>query len=191
MSLTELKYIINQKVTIESYQSTFVILNVDNRTVKITLNNKKEFWIKNKGNAPLKYFESHPLLLDYNYSFETVYLNSKVDNIDNFIIDFKKAIDDKTQGWRDWKKYIVQENFFTFDTFKKNLLDGSGRLIDAPNIITKNIVEVCEKLGVKVKISEPLSSRIPEYKLLMIGNNYIIAKEFKIQPNKIYTVDKQ
>jgi hypothetical protein len=175
----EIKELISKKVKIEDYQSTFVVLKVDEQFFRFDFLNKMEFRLKKGTIGELKYFENHPLLIDYNENFIETFINSKPENTIFFIDEIKSAIDEKTLGWRNWRDYFVEKGFFSFENFEKNINDGSGKLLNAPFFITQNVIKVCEKYNVKT-ISFGSQLKTENYKLILIDNDYIIAKDFKL-----------
>ncbi len=175
----QIENLANRIVKIENYQSTFIVLNVDSQMLRFDFLEKMEFRL-NKGTiGKLSYFEKHPLLIDYNENFVETFINSKPKNSEQFIKEIKIAIDQKTLGWRNWKDYFVDGNFFTYENFVKNINDGSGRLLKAPFLITESVIKVCENHNVKTKCFKS-ELKTENYKLIIIENNFIIAKEFKL-----------
>lgn len=73
----EIKELISKKVKIEDYQSTFVVVKVDEQFFRFDFLNKMEFRLKKGTIGQLKYFENHPLLIDYNENFIETFINSK------------------------------------------------------------------------------------------------------------------
>lgn len=168
----------NRNVQIENYQSTFLTLKCDQKIYRFDIFGKQEFGLKKGSIGELKCFESHPLLLNYSENIIVTFINSKPTDSEKFVEDIENAINEITQGWRNWKDYITDENFYTFETFLKNVNDGSGKLLAAPFSITQNVLKVCEKHNVAVKAFDN-NLKTESFNLLTIGQNYIIAKEFK------------
>jgi hypothetical protein len=175
----EIENLANRNVEIENYQSTFIVLNVDNQMLRFDFIKKVEFNLNKGTTGKLKYFENHPLLIDYNENFIETFINSKPENVDLFIDDIKSAIDSKTLGWRNWKDYFLERGFFSFENFVKNIKEGSGKLLKAPFSITQNVIKVCDKHNVKTKSFENVLKK-NNYILILIENDYVIAKEFKL-----------
>ena len=69
--------IVDQVGEIENYQATFMTLKVGGQAIRIDFNDKREFKLSKGSNGQIKYFEVHPLLVDYNEKFATTYINSK------------------------------------------------------------------------------------------------------------------
>ena len=169
----------NRNLKIEDYQSTFIVLNVDAEILRFDFIKKVEFRL-NKGTVgKLKYFEKHPLLIDYNENFVETFINSKPENPEKIIEEIKITIEELTLGWRNWKDYVIDTRLFKYETFVKNINDGSGRLLKAPFLITQSVIQVCEKHNVKTK-SFGSELKTENYKLITIENDFVIAQEFKL-----------
>jgi len=174
----KIEHLDNKVVKIENYQSTFLLLEFEQNLLRFDFINKKEFNLETGEQNKLQYFENHPLLIDYSENLITTFINSKPHNPEIFVKDFENAINEVTLGWRSWKNYVTEDNFFTFETFKKNIAEGSGKLLYAPFSITQNIIGVCKKHNVAITIFDNELKR-ENFKLIVIGKSYLIAKEFK------------
>jgi len=174
----------SKAVQLDNYQATYLTLKSDNNLFRFDIIDKKEFRLKKHTVGHLSLFENHPLLLDYNENIVTAYINSKPDDSDKFKQDFKNAIDDITKGWRNWATYVEIKNInFTVDTFFNNVKHGTGKLFEAPSSIAKSITAVCDKH--KVLIKTFTNELLPDNcQLLVFGDNYVIAKEFKLHIDK-------
>ena len=168
----------SQTVKIQNYQSTYLLLEYEQNVFRFDLVNKKEFDLTKGERSKLEYFENHPLLIDYSENSVTTFINSKPENPDAFIKDLEKSINEITLGWRNWKNYVTEDNFFTFETFKKNVSDGNGKLLHAPFSITENVLKVCDNHRVSAKTFGNELKR-ENFKLIIIGKSYVIAKDFK------------
>ena len=176
----DIKEIINQVGEIENYQATFMTLKVGGQSIRIDFNDKREFNLSKGSLGQIKYFEVHPLLLDYNEKFATTYINSKAADVEKITNDIKDAVDSVTLGFRNWLTYVTDKQInFTFNIFSDNLKEGRGKLIEAPKSITKEVEVVCAKHGIATKSFE-VNIEPFSYKLITIDSNYVIAKEFKI-----------
>ncbi len=169
----------NKIVQVDNYQATFLTLRIDDQLFRFDLIDKKEFKLKQGTCGQFSIYETHPLLIDYNENIVTTYINSKPDHFDNFVVDFETAINEITQGWRSWTKYVTDRNInFTVDTFINNVKSGVGKLIEAPFSITQKAIKVCDKHNVATKtFGNELKQ--DNFKLIFIGDNYVIAKEFR------------
>lgn len=165
-------------VKVEDYQTTFVIFEIEGYRLRFNVYDKQEFKLKKGTTGEFIYFEKHPLLLDYNESFTTTYINSKPDDIIKLSADIQEGINNITLGWRNWMDYITdRQSNFTIDTFERNLSEGIGKLLEAPESITKKVIEICDNHNV---LTKTFIGRLKDakYKLIMVGNNYIIAEKF-------------
>ena len=163
-----------------SSQTTYVILKVNGCELRVNFHNKQEFVLKRKEVGNLDYLVDHPLLKDYNEQSVSIYINSKPKDLAKLNIDIQASIDESMQGWRNWKDYVTSKSSrLSIETFTNNLLSGSGRIFEGPSSVASKVTEVCEKHNVLTKsfVSIPKQN---QFKLLLIGNNYVIAEEFKI-----------
>ena len=180
MNITDIQ---NKTVQVDNYQATFLTLKIDGQLFRFDLFDKKEFNLKKGTSGLLSIYETHPLLIDYNENIVTTYINSKPDNFYNFIADFENAINEITQGWRNWTNYVQDRNInFTVETFLNNVKDGTGKLIEAPFSITQKALNVCDKHNVATK-SFGNELKHDNFKLIFIADNYVIAKEFRQHNN--------
>lgn len=175
----EIQDLIDKLVEIESYQANYVIFNVDQQRIRIDFNHKREFRLKVKTKGQLQYFANHPLLMDYNESFTTTYINSKAENVDLVSNQIKAAIEEATLGWRNWTDYVTDKRInYTLTNFKQNLRNGSGKLLEAPLTIARQVVAVCSQHQIETKLFET-PSKTGLYKLILIERSYVIAENFK------------
>ncbi|SHL91444.1 hypothetical protein [Chryseobacterium polytrichastri] len=168
----------NKTVEIEAFQSTFIILKIENKLFRFNFKNKKEAFLKQKETGVLAFHEYHPLLVNHNESNLEVFINSKPENIEMFIEDFQKSIDEITKGWKNWKDYFEINIGITYDIFLQNIRQGSGIILKAPFSIVESIERICEKHNVKMSYFG--EKKITPHQLIMINNQFVIAEEFNI-----------
>lgn len=165
---------------LRDYQTTYLILQIENINYKIDFTDKKEFRLRKGDFGKLKYLDKHPLLLDYNEKIADIYINSIADNAEILVNDIKDAIDSITLGWRNWKRYLTNKNSISqFDVFLKNIKNGNGKLLEVPISIIQRVVEVCNKHNVLTK-TFAYELRQYNHKLILINDDYVIAKEFSV-----------
>ncbi|RZJ79668.1 MAG: hypothetical protein EOO47_10095 [Flavobacterium sp.] len=180
MKITDIQ---NKTVQVDNYQATFLTLKIDNQLFRFDLIDKKEFNLRKGTIGKLSIYEEHPLLIDYNENIVTTYINSKPDNFDNFVEAFKNAINEITEGWRDWTYYIEERNInFKIGIFLNNVKNGTGKLIEAPFSITQKVINVCKSHNVATKTFEN-ELKQDNFKIIFIADNYVIAKEFRQHSN--------
>lgn len=173
----------NKTVQVDNYQATFLTLKIDDQLYRFDFIDKREFNLRKGTHGQFSIYETHPLLIDHNENIVTTYINSKPDNFDNFVTDFENAINEITEGWRNWTNYVQDRNIkFTVDTFLNNVKNGIGKLMEAPFSITQKVLKVCDKHNVETKtFGNELKQ--DNFKIIFIADNYVIAKEFR-QHNK-------
>lgn len=163
-------------VEIEQFQSTFITLKFENKVFRFDFKNKKEAYLKQKGQGTLTLYDQHPLLINHNENNLEVFINSKPENVKEFIEDLKNTVDDLTKGWRNWKDYIEINTGIHYETFLHNIEKGSGKIMKAPFSIVENIEKLCDKHQVRIKYFG--EKTITPHQLLMINNQFIIAEKF-------------
>ena len=180
MNITEIQ---NKTVQVDIYQATFLTLKIDDQLFRFDLIDKKEFNLKKGTRGQLIIYESHPLLIDHNENIVTTFINSKPVNFDKFVADFENAINEITEGWRNWTNYVQDRNInFTIDTFLNNVKNGTGKLLKAPFSITQKAIKVCDNHNVATKtFGNELKQ--DNFKLILIADNYVIAKDFRQHNN--------
>lgn len=166
----------NQIVEIKEFQTSYVILKIENKLLRFDFKKKKEAYLKQKEIGILGFYENHPLLINYNESFHEVFINSKLEDPEMFIEDIKNIINEMTEGWKDWKDYIEFNTGINYQTFLQNIYKGSGKLLNAPFSMVAKIETICEKHNVKVSYFG--EKRIYKNQLVLINNQFIIAEEF-------------
>lgn len=176
MNITDLQ---NKTVQIEICQATLMKLKINNQSYRFDFINKREFKLKQGTSGELFIYNTHPLLIDHNEFIETTYINSKPIDFTNFIEDFKNAIIDITQGWRNWESYVTHKGLnYTLENFFNIVKNGSGKLIEAPLSISQNIIKVCNKHNVRIKTFQN-EVKVSSLILIMISDNYVIAEGFQ------------
>ncbi|WP_210489411.1 hypothetical protein [Rufibacter aurantiacus] len=178
MTLKELE---DKIVEVGVTQTTYVQVKTDNKSYKISFINKKEFELKKGTVGELLFYEDHPLLIDFNEILESTYIGSKAEDAELVADEVKKAIEEVTLGWRPWTTFFVNRNAqYGYQIFMNNLKTGSGKILDAPPTITKKVVEVLHKHSIVTSTLDSRHYEIKKSKLLLIGNNYVIAEDFKV-----------
>ncbi|SHE62135.1 hypothetical protein SAMN02787100_0471 [Chryseobacterium sp. OV279] len=166
----------NKFVEIEKFQSTYLILKVENNLFRFDFKNKKEAFLKQKESGKLFFYEQHPLLINHNENNLEVFINSKPENAEAFVQDLKNSIDEITKDWRNWNDYIEINTGIDYLIFLQNIQKGSGKILKAPFSIVENIEKMRSKHHVKIKyFGEKI---ITPHQLIIINNQFIIVEKF-------------
>jgi hypothetical protein len=88
----------NKTVKIEDFQTTYIILAIDNKTFRFDFKNKKESFIKKKEIGVLALYKQHPLLINHNETYCETYINSAPEKIDLFVDDIQKSIEEGVEA---------------------------------------------------------------------------------------------
>lgn len=171
----------NKNVGIKDFNSTYLTLEFGKELIRFDFTEKKEAFIKQKNNGVLRVYNKHPLLLNYNENNLEVYINSSPKNVESFIEDVENTINKFLKGWRSWKNYIEESTGINYEVFTQNVKNGRGKFLKAPFSIVDEIEKVCEKHNVKIKSFG--DKKIYENKLIMVNNQFVIAKDFKLNNN--------
>ncbi|QOW09311.1 hypothetical protein Q73A0000_02525 [Kaistella flava (ex Peng et al. 2021)] len=182
MRVDKIQDLFGKVVKIIDTQTTYVIVNFQNENYHINFDAKKEFYLK-KGNAGTLEVElNHPLLIDYQEDHVETFINSAYPNSRELLKKFENTINEQTKGFRNWKNYFEIKNInFTLEIIKNNIEKGTGKLCLAPISISDKIVEQCDLLKIKTKTFKEKNYSLKPYKLLRIGDNYVIAKYFNLK----------
>ena len=167
-------------VTLLKFQTTYLLIQAPQKQIKVNLIGKEEFHLSKQTSGNFQVLDNSPLLLDYNEPMAEMYINSKPQDPDLLMFKIKSIIETITEGRRNWLRYITIKNInFGLENFQKNVRSGSGFLLNAPLSIARGIELMCSEIGVKTKSFISTLEIVPK-KILTIGPNYVIAKEFRI-----------
>ncbi|MCI1189487.1 hypothetical protein MON38_18855 [Hymenobacter sp. DH14] len=173
----------NQVVTVMVAQTTFAVLTILGRRYRVDYLEKAEARLKPGVRGEFVICSEHPLLLGYNSRSATVYINSKPQEPEELFFRIREQIQAGFQGWRDWRCVLFGKGKGGENLLRKNLTDGSGMLLEsAPVTIAKAVIATCAEHGVSTYIIGGLNEdapAIPKYHLLLIGDGYVIAQDFR------------
>lgn len=174
---------INQLVTVMVAQTTFAVLTTPGKQYRVDYVEKREVHLKPGLRGKFSHYVEHPLLLGYNSRSATVYINSRPQDPEGLLIKIREQIQANFQGWRDWHCVLFGKGAFRDNLFRKNLLDGSGMLLeDAPITVAKAIIAACTEHGASTYcLGGPDDTLLstPKFHLLLIGDGYVIARDFR------------
>lgn len=176
--MNKIKDFNNRIVTIHDFQSTFLILEWEHSLYRFNFKKKKEAYLKQKEMGKLKFYEQHPLLINYNESNHEVFLNSTPEFPEKYIKNIELCISESLKGWRNWRDYIEIDTGINYNIFLQNIQKGSGKLLKAPSSIVEKIHAVSEKGNIKISCFGEKTSI--QHQLIVINNQYIIAEEFRL-----------
>lgn len=172
----------NQLVTVMVAQTTFAVLTMPGQQYRVDYVGKEEAYLKPGMRGEFSHCLEHPLLLGYNSRSATVYINSRPQDPEGLFTEIREQIQVSFHGWRDWRCVLFGKGAFSENRLRKNLLDGSGMLLeDAPVTIANAVITACADYGASTYCiggidDTPLAN--PAFHLLLIGKGYVIAKDF-------------
>ncbi|MDN3019915.1 hypothetical protein PH210_27615 [Paenibacillus sp. BSR1-1] len=125
-------------------------------------------------------FSDHELLWDYNKEYVSIYFNGKTNSTTDVIGELYKAHYNNTEGYIPFGEYI---NHLVYRIDK--LLDGGiGLFAYGPLNLLDSYRNVLTKYGYKTNVyplnyrNEKDYKKDTDYKLLVMGNSYVVAKNF-------------
>jgi hypothetical protein len=170
----------NQLVTVMVAQTTFAVLTMPGKQYRVDYLEKAEAHLKPGMRGKFISYSAHPLLLNYNSRLVEVYINSRPQDPEKLLGEIRERIEAAFQGWRDWRCVLSGGE----NQLRKNLLDGSGLLLKgAPAIIAQSIINACTEYGALTYVPGDLENTLPvtpSFHLLLIGEGYVIAKDFRV-----------
>jgi len=171
-------------VTVAVAQTTFAVLSTPLARFRIDFIDKAEAYLKPGMRGSFKSYSEHPLLLNYNSRLAEVYINSRPEDPEGLLAEICKRIESIFQGWRDWRCVLAYQKSAGEKRLKQNLLDGSGLLLPgAPIVVAKAVIEACTDYGASTYVLGDIGNTLPVASpslLLLIGEGYVIAKDFRI-----------
>ncbi|HET9506238.1 MAG TPA: hypothetical protein VFO93_22050 [Hymenobacter sp.] len=174
--MSEIPIPANQVVTVMVAQTTFAVLTMPGRQFRVDFLDKAEARLKPGMSGEFALVSEHPLLLTYNSSLVSVYINSKPQNPQQLDVEIQERIEARLQGWRDFSTVLYPQ------TLRRNLLDGSGILLQAaPMSIAQDVIDTCAAQGVSTWATPPYGHPQDKqaFQLLLVGKGHVIARGFR------------
>lgn len=181
--MSELPISNTQLVTVMVAQTSFAVLTMPGAQFRVDFLDKAEAYLKPGMRGKFISCPKHPLLLSYNSSLVTVYINSRPQDPEKLLDEIQRSIEEVFQGWRDWRSVLNGGKQHGESVLRQNLLDGSGMLLpDAPATVAKVVIDACSKQSVTTyfhgDINDASPIKRPQH-LLLIGAGYVIARDFR------------
>ncbi len=167
----------NTNGSIEKRQTTYVrIKTSDGKEYKISYQNKKEYLLEQGSFKGISFDPKHPLLEHYRDDFLNIYISSKLENPDELIIELRNLLENEYKGWRDFSKYFNSQ----YD-ISKLIQEGFGLLYDGPATLGFKISNSLKKYNIIHNFQKCKNYRKPNMKVLIIGDNIIVAENFQFE----------
>ena len=146
----------------------------EGKVERIHFHGKEEFAFSNDEVPSFTILEVHPLLIDYKFSWEYVYLTTPTALFEQVALTLQEAIEETLGGWRSAQNYFNQVGSASI------LREGFGQLLCAPLPVAEICREVLHnaRLGFTSLAGQP--ARWPR-QALIAGRNYVVAKSFSIE----------
>ena len=158
-------------------QATYLILDFSGESLRINFIGKKAFHLVKDSKGTFDIHSTHPLLLDYNETWATTYINSPAPEPELFLQKLRAVIDNITSELRTWTSYIPKGYLHNQQVLLRNLTEGNGFLLNAPSRITEAVIALCDEHKVKTKTFFNQVAPL-EHKILVVGNCFVIAENF-------------
>jgi hypothetical protein len=167
----------NTNGTIEQRQTTFVRFKTsEGQEYKIRFQNKMEFLIEPGIFKGVFFDPKHPLLKHYRDDFLKIYISSKFDKASKLVKELKDLIGQEYNGWREFNQY-----FNTQYDIEKLIKEGFGLLYDGPSVLGFKVSHTLNQYSVTHNFKKYRSHRKPNMRALVLGENVIVAEEFKFE----------
>jgi hypothetical protein len=174
MQVSDLQHLHAEVVAI---QSSYFILKIEDKIIRFDFVKKQNSQLNVGDIGFLEHIAAHSYLSWCNEPLCEVYIAQKTNDADAICSKIKITIDALTQQQVDWQDYIIEKSP---TLLANNLNKGMGLLVRAPLSIAEKIVDLCNENNIKTSF---LTNSITkhQYKMLKIGNSFVVAADFKIQ----------
>lgn len=154
-------------------QTTFWDLRRGARRVRVHFIGKEEFKFVEPTPDGFAILDEHPLLIDYHFGWEGVYIDAPVPAVANVFDRLISAIASRTEGWRLGTDYLNSVG-------ERILREGYGQLLDAPSPVAETCRAVLRDSNVRFSSLPTRSARGPR-EALVVGPNYVVAQSFRLE----------
>jgi hypothetical protein len=168
-----------------TYQQTdFLELTTDVEVHRIKFIGKAQARIKRGTYGEVTYFTEHPALLHYNYPQSLITVKVKGGLPPAFLEEYNRCLSKWRNGWRHFASWAGLS------------IDSQNRLANSrpnhyyqqlylPDFIAEEVIVICQKHGIEVIRTAPVSQPKPlvfpaTFGILCIGSSYAIARDFYI-----------
>jgi len=162
---------------ITTRQSTYWDFKNSSELVRIHFIGKEEFCFTSAATSGFSIRVEHPLLLDYQLSWNRVYISDKSEKSSTVLREIGNVWEPLLQGWRSPLLYMN-------DVGPEIMLsEGHGQLLDAPEPLAALAVEILAKHGIRSTVCSGYG-HLKALKVLVAGRNFVIAKDFRIEKHE-------
>lgn len=146
----------------------------DSCQYKIDYIEKKEFLIDELSFCGVRVVSEHPLLEHYKQPTLVIYISSKVENASDLASELSAMVNEEYCGWR-----TVGECFNPQCSVESLLDGGYGLLYSGPDRLGQKVISKLEENGVKFSTESRKLKLTHTPKVLLVGNNVIVAGDFR------------
>ncbi|NIT12711.1 MAG: hypothetical protein GTN99_00220 [Candidatus Dadabacteria bacterium] len=175
MNITALRE--NTNGYIDKRQATYVKFTEaeTKKSIKINFIDKRELFIKPGSFTGFSIVDKHPLLEQHENTNTTLYISTSTTEHQTVDSEISVALYEHYKGWRGIKNYCNIGY-----GVEKILKQGSGLLYEGPPSGAEVVKNVLKKYDISFTSSTEGKPNGKKYKVLFLGNNYVIAKDFKV-----------
>ena len=165
----------NSEIT--TRQSTYWDFKSPSGLGRVHFVGKEEFCFYRAATPGFSIHVEHPLLLNYQLSWNRVYISGKPEESSTVLREIGNVWEPLLQGWRSPLLYMNDVGPETM------LSEGHGQLLDAPEPLAALAVEVLAKHGIRSTVCSGYG-HLKALKVLVAGRNFVIAKDFRIEKHE-------
>ncbi|MDM8005702.1 MAG: hypothetical protein QUV05_06070 [Phycisphaerae bacterium] len=154
-------------------QTTYWELRKEETLIRVNFVGKEEFAFVDLSPSAYFFADKHPLLIDYEFPWERIYIGSRVSAFSRVRDRLAEAIESQFDGWRPACDYLNQ-----FGS-ERVLHDGYGLLLTAPLPVSESCRAVLQDVGAQFSSIPERPSRWPR-KAFIVGRNFVVAKAFRV-----------
>ena len=168
------------KGTILERQTTYSIIEEqkNSKSYKISYVSKQEFSIESENFEGIEILDEHPLLEEYEYSFTKLYVSTATKESKLLSDEIHQALKLHYQGWR-------TDNYLNTEYNIGNILsEGQGMLYSGPPSGAHVVESILNNHNVSFNALYRGKVKEEKYKVLFLGENYIVAKDFKVEKSE-------
>jgi hypothetical protein len=135
---------------------------------------KEEFKFVEPAAGSFAILDEHPLLIDYQFVWESIYIAAPVTAFDNVLSRLIQAIQLRVDGWRLGSDYL---NRFGAERI---LREGFGQVLAAPYPVAETCRAVLRDAHARFSSLPTQPARWPR-QVLVVGRNYVVAQSFRLE----------
>jgi hypothetical protein len=162
-------------MTISKRQTTYWELEGPKGTIRIDFLGKLEHHFVLNEPVCFNILEEHPVLLNYQHPWLKLYVSSPSSDPQGDLAEICKLLEAYSSSWRSPMEYL--NPYFSSETI---LRTGFGLLLEAPDPLAMQVSTRLAERGISTNC-HPARPAIDGVKALVIGRNFVVASDFRVQ----------